>query len=114
MIALAPLRLSITSGWPSTVSTSFAMMRALMSDAAPPSPGTRTHDVQIAARIAPDPVARAKCRIAPMCKALAVEREHAHHAGVVLDDVHDVLVVHVEDCRADQLRRPYREQPPVL
>src|SRR5262245_18011837 len=40
MMAFAPPRLSMTSGWPSTFSTSFAMIRALASVAPPGGKGT--------------------------------------------------------------------------
>src|SRR5512139_230793 len=68
-----------------------------------PAPPTGAHDVEVAARIAPDPVAGLEGGITPAREALARERQHAHHAAVVLDDVHDVLGVDVEDRGSDEL-----------
>src|SRR5207245_10892851 len=71
-----------------------------------PSPRTGSHNIEVAPRVAPDPVTRAKARIAPLGQALAVERQDADQSAVVLRDVHDVVGVHVERRRADQLRGP--------
>src|SRR5215471_5109370 len=74
----------------------------MFDDTTPPAPGTGTHDVEVAARIA------------PLREALAFEREDAHQSRVVLDDVDDILGVDVHHRRADQLRRPDLQELSLL
>src|SRR5262249_44606556 len=75
-------------------------------DAPAPSPGAAAHDIEIAVRISPDPVARAEAGIAPLRQALALEGQYTNHAAVVLDDIDDIVGVHIEHRRAYQLGRP--------
>src|SRR5262245_7996370 len=86
----------------------------VLHDLPPAAPRTCSNDVEIAVRIAPDAVARFEHRVAPLREALALEREDADQARVVLDDVDDVLGVDVHHRRADQLRRPDLEELPLL
>src|SRR5215469_16225656 len=68
----------------------------VLDDAPALAPPARPDHVQVAARVAPDAVARAEAGIAPLREPLALEREHADEPAVVLGNVHDVLGVHVE------------------
>src|SRR5688572_23632589 len=54
MMAFAPPRLSMTSGWPSTFSTSFAMTRAFASVAPPGGNGT-TRRIGRVGQVCPEP-----------------------------------------------------------
>src|SRR5262245_17614036 len=78
------------------------------------SPLTRLDDIEIALGIHPDAVARTVDGAAPASQALAIQRQNAHHAAVVLGDVDDVIVIHVEKRWADQLRRPHGEELTIL
>src|SRR5437899_2262972 len=82
--------------------------------AARASPGAGPHDVEVAAGVAPDAVARAEARVAPLGQALAVERQDADEPAVVLGDVDDVGGVHVERRRTDELGRPDQQELAVL
>src|SRR5216684_7982108 len=59
----------------------------VLHEAPAPAPGARPHDVEVAPGVAPDAVARAEAGIAPLREALALEREDAHQATVVLGNV---------------------------
>ena len=59
-------------------------------------PLARLHDIEIAVRVDPDPVAGAVNRAAPAREALAVEGQDADHAAIVLGDVNDVVLVDIE------------------
>ena len=52
-------------------------------------------------------------RIAPTCQPLAIERQDADHAAVMLGDVHHVVRIDVEERRTDQLGRPDLQQPAI-
>ena len=52
--------------------------------------------------------------VSPECQALAVEAQDADPAAVVLGDVNDVVIVDIEERRADQLGRSDRQQFAVL
>ena len=64
-------------------------------------------------RIAANPVHRAVDRIAPPRQPLAVQRQDADHASVMLGDVHDVVGIDVEERGTDQFGRPDFQQPSV-
>src|SRR5690242_8799433 len=49
------------------------------------------HDIEVAARIAPDAMAGAMDRCTPTCQSLAVQCQNADHAAVVLGDVHNIV-----------------------
>src|SRR5919109_2878748 len=82
--------------------------------AAHASPLTWLHDIEIAPRIHPNTMAGTMDRTAPPGQPLAIQRQNADHATVMLGDVDDVLVIHIEKRWADQLRRPDGEQLPIL
>src|SRR5687767_6620755 len=86
----------------------------VLHDPPSPSPWARAHDVEIAARVAPDAVARLERRVAPLREALAFQREDADVAAVVLDDIDDVVGIDVDDRGTDELRRPDVEQSSFL
>jgi PAS domain S-box-containing protein len=91
------------------------LLAVVLHDTPHASPVAGLHDVEVAPRVAPDPVAGAIGRpVAPARQALAVERQDADHAAVVLGDVDDVVIIDIEEGRADQLDRPDLEQFAVL
>src|SRR4029077_14031083 len=89
--------------------------RARVFDDAPGTPPRAgPHHVEIAVRVAPDAVTRAKARIAPLGQALTVEGQDADQPAVVLGDVDDVVGVHIERRRTDELGRPDLEELALL
>src|SRR6185369_17788008 len=109
----------ITATWPTRMARAWATMPRVivasahahvLHDAPLPSPRARPHDVEVPAGVAPDAVARAEAGIAPLGEALTLERQHAEQAAVVFGDVDDVVGVHVEDRRPDQLRGPHAQE----
>src|SRR6266849_6254160 len=99
--------------------TSIAALRSsahphVLHEAPAPAPGARPHDVEVPAGVAPDAVARAEARIAPLREALALERQDAHQAAVVLGNVDDVVGVDIEHRRPDQLGRPRVQECALL
>src|SRR5262249_29457103 len=78
----------------------------VLDDSPDASPTPRPHDVEVASRIAPDAVARAKARIAPLGQSLTLEGQDADEAAVVLGDVDDVVGVDIEDRRPDESGGP--------
>src|SRR6516165_3407572 len=80
------------------------LLALIFDDAPHTSPFARLHDVEIAVRIDPNPVTGAIDRaVSPACQALAVEGQDADPAAVVLGDVNDIVIVDIEESRADQL-----------
>src|SRR4029453_12847217 len=86
----------------------------VLHDAPGTSPRAGPHHVEIAVRVAPDAVTRAKARIAPLGQTLAFERQDADQTAVVLGDIHAFVGVDVEGRRPDQLGRPDLEELAVL
>src|ERR1700730_6662579 len=84
-----------------------ALLPLVLDDAAHAAPLARLHNVEVAVRIDPDPMAGAiDGTVAPAGQALAVEGQDADHPAIVLGDVDHVVIVDIEECRADQLGRP--------
>ena len=86
-------------------------------DAPHASPLARLHDIEVAVRVDPDPVTGAHARnrpVAPARQPLAVEGQDADPAAIVLGDVDGVVIVDVEERRADQFGRPDGQQFAVL
>src|SRR4029077_14720124 len=77
-------------------------------------PFARLHDVDIATRVAPDSVTGPMDRVTPTRQPLAVERQDADHAAVVLGDVNDVVRIDIKERRADQFGRPDLQQFSLL
>src|SRR5215469_10848227 len=97
--------------------TSIAMALSsshVLHNAPTPAPGARPHDIEVAAGVAPDPVARAEARVAPLGETLTLQRQDAHQTAVVLRNVDDVLGVDVEHGRTDQLGLPGVQEGAVL
>src|SRR6516165_7450916 len=88
----------------------------LVFDDAPHAPPlARLHDIEVAMRVDPNPVAGAMDRaVSPARQTLAVEGQDADPAAIVLRDVNDVVIVDIEERRADQFGRPNRQQFAVL
>src|SRR5690242_6248005 len=72
------------------------MQTYVFHDASRTPPGSGPHDVEVAMRIAPDPVARTEARVAPLRQAFALQRQNADQAPVVLGDIDDVVGIHIE------------------
>src|SRR5262245_30314745 len=113
-IALSPVRVS------SWVGSLIALLRSsadadVLHDAPRRAHGrARPHHVEITARITPDAVDGAEARITPLREPLAFERQHAHEPAVVLGNVDNVVAIHVEHRRANELRRPDAQELAVL
>src|SRR6516225_5734521 len=85
----------------------FPLLPFIFDDAAHAAPGTWLHDIEIAVRVDPDAVARAIGRAVPPAReAPAIEGENADHAAIVFGDINGVVVIDIEEGRADQLGRP--------
>src|SRR5271167_2716777 len=83
----------------------------VLDDAAYAPPLARLHDIKVAVRINPDPVAGTIDRaVAPARQALAVEGQDADPPAIVLGDVNDVVGVDIKEGRANQFGRPDIQQ----
>src|SRR5262245_6055723 len=82
----------------------------VLDDAPGAAAGGRADDVEVAPRVAPDAVARAEAGVAPLGEPLPLEGEDADEAAVVLGNVDDVGLVHVEHGGADQPGGPEPEE----
>src|SRR6516162_459929 len=87
------------------------LLALIFDDAPHTSPFARLHDIEIAVRVDPNPVAGAIDRAVPPARqALAVEGQDADPATIVLGDVNDIVIVDTEKSRADQFGRPDGQQ----
>ena len=100
------IRFHLKEPWPDFMTFYGTTATAVLHDAPGTPPRARAHDVEVPPRVAPDAVAGAEARVAPLGQPLALEREDADEPAVVLGDVDDVVGVHVEDRRADQRGGP--------
>src|SRR5579872_1018172 len=78
------------------------------------SPLARLHDIDIAARIPPDPMTRPMDRVTPSRQPLAIQRQNTDHPAIMLGDINNVFVVDIKERRPDQLDRPNLQQIPLL
>src|SRR5271167_503418 len=91
------------------------LLPLVFDDAPHASPLAGLHDTEVAVRVDPDPMTGTMDRaIAPACQALAVEGQNTDPAAIVLGDVDDVVIVDIEERRADQFGRPDGQQFAIL
>src|SRR5579859_2228890 len=78
----------------------------VLDDPAHAPPFARLDDIDVPPRVTPDTMDRLVDRCAPTRQTFAIQGYDTEHAGVMFRNIHDVLVVDVEERRPDQLRRP--------